>query len=168
MAWPPPLLLNVNWLGVFVPTMPWSVHMLAAVVPSRKLSAELPDAILRVDCVNKAMPNSDWVVASAFTWRLTPVASTPTESRCQTFWSASRVPEYVYDPADPRLTVVLFNLCSEVVESCVRASLTPASASWRAFAASPPRRDNSSPDSAAASRDPTSGVTSSMSRSATG
>src|SRR3954451_16677030 len=140
MAWPPPLLVNVNWLGVFVPTMPCWVHMLAVVVPSRKLSAELPDAILRVDWVNRALPKRVWVVASAFTWRFTPVASVPTESRCHTGCVVSREPPNVYEPADPRLTVVGESELCDVAATCLRASLIPASASWRALAESPPRR----------------------------
>src|SRR3954462_6053287 len=105
MAWPPPLLLKVKWLGALVPTMPCRVHMLAAEVPSVKLSAELPEAIFSVDWVNNALPKSVWVVASAFTCRLTPVASEPTESTCHVVDATSRVAENVYAPADPRLTV---------------------------------------------------------------
>src|SRR3954469_19147817 len=85
-----PLVLKSSVSPLFVPTMPCLVHMLAAVVPSLKLSSVPPAGMDRVDCTNRALPNRLSATASADTLRFTPRGSTPTELTCHTLANASR------------------------------------------------------------------------------
>src|SRR5947199_4442981 len=121
--------------------MPLRVHVFASVAPSVKLSIATPDGSASAESTKKALLNRLSGAASALTWRRTPELSMPQASICHTDAVGSRFALYEYEPALPSVFVVTGNDAPGVDPTSLTASFTAASASCRALAESPDRRE---------------------------